>query len=233
MHFKSLRHVRDHAKVRGTAGHLLEYIALHVNYHTGTAFELTIERLAVTPQWARRLLNTLIASGEVLVERSRGRHPNRYRIPYERCHACQDTNPAVQFRVDINRDDFNPKLVSPEPATGAPPTRNSDPTNPKLDGASEARWVRIARLKEVKEIQERTNGPTRNFDEEWTDKPERQSPYWCEAHGFAHYDPVPLEHPACRLTQGDKAKSPPDAMLSPVALVGVLATSSSWCGEAI
>ena len=31
MDFKSLLHVRDHAKVQGTAHHLLEYIALHVN----------------------------------------------------------------------------------------------------------------------------------------------------------------------------------------------------------
>jgi hypothetical protein len=46
MHFKSLLHVRDHAKVRGTAHHLLEYIALRVNMHTGEAFELTVERLA-------------------------------------------------------------------------------------------------------------------------------------------------------------------------------------------
>jgi hypothetical protein len=31
MHFKSLLHVRDHAKVRGRAHHLLSYIAQHVN----------------------------------------------------------------------------------------------------------------------------------------------------------------------------------------------------------
>jgi hypothetical protein len=35
MHFKSLLHVRDHAKVVGTAHHLLEYIAIHTNMHTG------------------------------------------------------------------------------------------------------------------------------------------------------------------------------------------------------
>ena len=55
MHVNSLLHVRDHAKVRGTADHLLAYIALHVNRHTGEAFELSVDRLAhrldVTPQW--------------------------------------------------------------------------------------------------------------------------------------------------------------------------------------
>jgi hypothetical protein len=58
MHFNSLLHVRDHAKVRGTAHHLLAYIALHVNRHTREAFELSVDRLAhrleVTPQWDLR-----------------------------------------------------------------------------------------------------------------------------------------------------------------------------------
>ena len=119
MHFKSLLHVRDHAKVRGTAHHLLEYIALHVNLHTGEAFELTVERLAhrleVTPQWVGRLLNRLITSGELIVQRSRGRHPNVYRIPYERCHACQGDNPKLEFGVHGHRDAINPKRLASQP----------------------------------------------------------------------------------------------------------------------
>ena len=95
MHFKSLRHVRDHVKVQGRAYDLLMYIALHTHMHTGEAFELTIERQALrhqlTPEWTRILLNGVIATGELVVERSRGRHPNRYRFPLERCHA----NPKV------------------------------------------------------------------------------------------------------------------------------------------
>ena len=64
MHVNSLLHVRDHAKVRGTAHHLLAYIALHVNRHTGEAFELSVDRLAhwlnVTPQWVRQLRARLV-----------------------------------------------------------------------------------------------------------------------------------------------------------------------------
>ena len=137
MHFKSLRHVRDHVKVQGRAYDLLMYIALHTHMHTGEAFELTIERQAqrhqLTPEWTRILLNGVIATGELVVERSRGRHPNRYRFPLERCHACQgdDLNPEVELR-----DDINPKLHPPqpqtEPQTPPPPNPNTDRPNPKL-----------------------------------------------------------------------------------------------------
>jgi hypothetical protein len=93
MHFKSLRHVRDHVKVQGRPYELLTHIALHTHMHTGEAFELSVERQAhrhaITPEWTRRLLNGLIATGELIVERSRGRYPNRYRFPLERCPACQ------------------------------------------------------------------------------------------------------------------------------------------------
>src|SRR5215211_5006601 len=75
MHFKSLRHVRDHVKVQGRPYELLTHIALHTNMHTGEAFELSVERQAlrhaITPEWTRRLLNGLIATGELIVERSR------------------------------------------------------------------------------------------------------------------------------------------------------------------
>jgi hypothetical protein len=98
MHFKSLLHVRDHAKVRGRAHHLLSSIAQHVNMHTGEAFDLSVERLAdrldVTPQWVRQLRTRLVETGELMVKQSRGRHPNVYIIPYERCPACQGGQPA-------------------------------------------------------------------------------------------------------------------------------------------
>jgi hypothetical protein len=99
MHFESLRHVRDHAKVVGTAHHLLEFIAMHVNMQTGEAFDLTVERLAhrldVTPQWVGQLRARLVQAGELIVKQSRGRHPNVYIIPYARCPACQAANPQT------------------------------------------------------------------------------------------------------------------------------------------
>ena len=189
MHFKSLRHVRDHVKVQGRAYDLLMYIALHTHMHTGEAFELTIERQALrhqlTPEWTRILLNGVIATGELVVERSRGRHPNRYRFPLERCHACQgdDLNPEVELR-----DDLNPKLHPPQPQTAPQtlpaPTPNSDPANPKVREASTPRAEPIEPQKEVKELKEYKDGPTPNVAHA-RDKAETASPFWCPACGYA------------------------------------------------
>jgi hypothetical protein len=132
MHFKSLLHVRDHAKVRGTAHHLLDYIALHVNMHTGEAFELTVDRLAhrlnITPQWVGRLRRCLVESGELIVKQSRCRRPNVYVIPYERCPACQKVNPKLEFQVEKIPEDPTLKVLSTqrliEPRTPMPLTPN-------------------------------------------------------------------------------------------------------------
>jgi hypothetical protein len=130
MHFNSLLHVRDHAKVRGTAHHLLEYIALHVNRHTGEAFELSVDRLAhrldVTPQWVRQLRARLVATGELEIQQSRDRHPNVYRIPYERCPACQGGDPNLELPVK-----HNPKRSPAQPETVMPLPRNSNLSVPK------------------------------------------------------------------------------------------------------
>ncbi len=205
MHFKSLRHVRDHVKVQGRPYELLTHIALHTNMHTGEAFELTVDRLAhrhqITPEWTRRLLNGLIATGELIVERSRGRYLNRYRFPLERCPACQgdDINPEVQLG-----DDINPELQpQTQPQTQPPPTPNSAAPQPvvrvlRFPGVQ----PQTAPLKEVKELKEKKDGPTPNVDHEHTEsrgdpcdeapavplhrvKAEAANPFWCADCGYA------------------------------------------------
>jgi hypothetical protein len=163
MHFKSLLHVRDHVKVQGRAYDLLMYIALHTNMHTGEAFELTIARQALrhqlTPEWTRILLNGVIATGELIVERSRGRHPNRYRFPLERCHACQgeDLNPEVELG-----DAINPKLYHPQPQTRPPPSQpekscDFQTFNPKLRPGK-----KTLKTKKKRTLTLRSITPTRN-----------------------------------------------------------------------
>src|SRR5918997_6701608 len=153
MHFKSLLHVRDHSKAKGRAHHLLEYIAQHVNMHTGEAFDLSVERLAdrldVTPQWVRQLRTRLVETGELIVRQSRGRHCNVYVIPYERCPACQGGNPKVELPVEITPDDINPQVAVPQPESPAAPTRNYDPSNPKLGEPFASVLARIESQKEV------------------------------------------------------------------------------------
>lgn len=203
MHFKSLLHVRDHAKVRGTAHHLLEYIALHVNMHTGEAFDLTVARLAhrldVTPQWVGQLRARLVQAGELIVKQSRGRHANVYIIPYARCPACQGVNPKLEFRVEANRDDVNPKVPSAQPQSTGPATPKSAPPNPKVGSGSTAYLARIEPQKEVKEIRERKEGATQKSDSEGIDKPETQNPFWCPAHGYCHGERQPDHRPDCWL----------------------------------
>jgi hypothetical protein len=178
MRFDALRHIRDHAKITGLPRLLLYEIGTHLNYHTGEAFLLSVDRLAhqlgVTPQWTRRLLHTLIASGELIVARSRGRHANVYRIPYERCHACQavppqsstppEPNPKLEFPVEVNREEINPKLDAPQPETGAMPTGNSPPCNPKLRVVPGGLLARIAPSKDVKERKMSKDAPFARAD---------------------------------------------------------------------
>jgi hypothetical protein len=225
MHFKSLLHVRDHSKATGRAHHLLSYIAQHVNRHTGEAFDLSVERLAdrldVTPQWVRQLRTRLVETGELIVKMSRGRRPNVYVIPYERCPTCQGGNPNVEFRVDIipdennpqvdtsqpetltvptrNDDRPNPKLVLPQPESLEASTRNSDRPNPKLPEHLKTVLERVEHRKDFKELKERKEGSTRKSIDGWLDKAERRSPFWCEAHGFCHSERLSDHRPDCWL----------------------------------
>jgi hypothetical protein len=206
MHFKSLLHVRDHAKVRGRAHHLLEYIAQHVNMHTGEAFNLSVERLAdrldVTPQWVRQLRTRLVETGELIVKQSRGRHCNVYVIPYERCPACQGINPKVDLPVDPIPDESNPQVEDLQPESLEASTRNFCPPNPKLAEYLKAVLERIELRKDsFKEGKEKKEGATRMSIEGRGDKPERRSPFWCEAHGFCHSERLDDHHPACVLAQ--------------------------------
>jgi hypothetical protein len=227
MHFKSILHVRDHSKATGTAHHLLSTIANHVNMHTGEAFGPSVDRLAsrldVTPQWVRQLRARLVAEGELMLKPSRGRHPNIYIIPYERCPACQGSNPKVDLPDDSLPDETNPtvedpqpasepetltaptrnsypanpKVTLPQPETFTPPTRNSEDPNPKLKEPFAAVLARIELRKDVKEVKEKKEGVTRNSFEIGLDKPERQSPFWCEAHGFCHGERLSDHRPDC------------------------------------
>lgn len=206
MHFKSLLHVRDHSKAKGTAHHLLEHIAQHVNMHTGEAFGPCVERLAdrldVTPQWVRQLRGRLVAEGELIFKQSRGRHPNVYIIPYERCPACQGINPKVELPVDSIPDETNPQVDTREPESQpeslVPSTRNSEAPNPKLAEHLKAVLERIELGKDsFKEEKEKKEGATRKSTEGWLNKPERRSPYWCEAHGFCHGERLHDQLPGC------------------------------------
>jgi hypothetical protein len=202
--------VRDHSKTTGRAHHLLQHIAQHVNMHTGEAFGPSVERLAdrldVTPQWVRQLRAKLVAEGELILKPSRGRHPNVYIIPYERCPACQGINPKVELPVDRIPDETNPQVEDLQPETFTPSTRNSEPLNPKLREPFAAVPQRIEYRKDsCKEVKERKERATRKFMETWLDKPERHNPFWCEAHGFCPSERLSDHLLECALEIGESA----------------------------
>jgi hypothetical protein len=88
----------------------------------------TAWRIASTsPAGIRQLRARLVASGELLVRQSRGRHPNVYRIPYERCPTCPGGHPKLELPVESH-----PKPLPLQPETAIPPIRNSGPVTPKL-----------------------------------------------------------------------------------------------------
>jgi hypothetical protein len=166
-------------------------------------------RHQITPEWTRRLLNGLIATGELIVERSHGRYPNRYRFPLERCPACQDATPQGEWGGDINPevelgDDINPKRQPhPQPQTLPPSTPNSAAPQPvgkvlRFPGIQ----PQTAPQKEVKEVKEKKDGPAPNVDRDQEDrrpdprdefpsghiprdKAEAASPFWCPDCGYA------------------------------------------------
>jgi hypothetical protein len=163
----------------------------------------------VTPQWVGQLKARLVATGELIVKQSRGRRPNVYRIPWERCAACQGNDRDQEVRGAVDPDDFNPKLEcrdnvnrkvpSAQPQSAEPATLKWTPANPKVGSGSIAHLAWIEPRKEVKEIRERKEGATRKCREEGRDKPEIQSPWWCPAHGYCHSERQPDHRPDCML----------------------------------
>jgi hypothetical protein len=129
----------------------LAYIALHVNRHTGEAFELSVDRLAhrldVTPQWVRQLRARLVAAGELDIRQSRGRRPNVYRIPYERCPACQSGNPKLEWPVEGNPQ-RPPAQPETQPETAMSPTRNRKGRRSRVLPGSRPRKTTFRKTKE-------------------------------------------------------------------------------------
>jgi hypothetical protein len=216
MHFKSQLHVRDHSKAKGRAHHLLQTIAQHVNRHTGEAFGPSVERLAdrldITPQWVRQLRARLVAEGELIFKQSRGRHPNVYIIPYERCPACQGLNPKVEDLPPDTQPETctpptrnacpaNPKVAAPQPESPQASTRNSARPNPKLREPFTSVLARIESRKELlkEEKEKKEEEATRNFLDRWRDNTEKQSPFWCAAHGFCHSERLSDQQTGCVL----------------------------------
>jgi helix-turn-helix protein len=84
MSIPMVAYVRDHAKVTGSAHHLLLVIASYIHPTLGYAWPSVTtlaHTLEVTPRRIYQLLHDLESTGYLSIERGGGRRTNHYRLP--------------------------------------------------------------------------------------------------------------------------------------------------------
>ncbi len=175
-----------------SARHLLQLIAGHQSLQTGWAY-LSYGCLSDESGLTRRRVIQLVALLEAChvleVRRGHGRgHVNFYRILRE-----EDGQPVP------HRREKKVKSVSPLPTEKVqfptpPPEKKvkSEPPKP-LESLANA----VAKVVETKERKDKEAPPVSLLAE----KPERDNPFWCEAHGFCHSERLSDHRPDCTREQ--------------------------------
>jgi Helix-turn-helix domain len=163
MSMSTVAQVRSSSKSHGSARTLLLVIASHVNPDTGWAWP-SLDTLADEIARTRRHVIRLITELETLGELEVRRGHGRGHVNFYRVHLTQaETAPAAPAK----------KVTS---STG------------KGDISSREK-VTLMSPKSKRE-REKKGAPTAPFSLS-LDKPERQNPFWCDAHGFAHGERLP------------------------------------------
>jgi hypothetical protein len=171
-----------------SARHILQLIAGHQSLQTGWAYLSYLclsEESGLTRRRIIQLVALLEARGVLEVRRSHGRgHVNFYRILRE-----EDGLPVP------HRREKKVKSGTPFPAEKVkfptPPAPEKVKSQP--DKFLESLEKSVAKVIDTKERKEKEVQPmVRSLE-----KAERQSPYWCEAHGFCHSERLPDHRPDC------------------------------------
>ena len=171
-----------------SARHLLQLIAGHQSLQTGWAY-LSYGCLSDESGLTRRRVIQLVALLEAChvleVRRGHGRgHVNFYRILRE-----EDGQPVPHRRekkVKSTTRVPEEKVKFPTP----PPEKKVKSQPPKpLESLAKA----VAKVVETKERKDKEAPPVSLLSE----KPERDNPFWCEAHGFCHGEQLPDHRPDC------------------------------------
>ena len=168
-----------------SARHLLQLIAGHQSMQTGWAY-LSYLCLSDESGLTRRRIIQLVALLEechvLEVRRGHGRgNVNFYRILRE-----EDGLPVPHKKVKSQTPSPQQKVKFPTPPE--PEKVKSQPAK-SLESLPEA----VAKVVTTKERKDKGDTPV-SFSPE---KAERQSPYWCEAHGFCHTERLPDHSPEC------------------------------------
>jgi hypothetical protein len=176
MSISTVAQVRTSSKSTGSARTLLLVIASHVNPDTGWAWP-SLDTLAHETGLQRRrtidLIHILERLGELEVRRGQGRgHVNFYRVI------------------------VLAEQVPSAPRKGAiPPTEKVQSSARK--GAMSCQEKVQSLAPESKREREKKGAPAAPMFSLVPDKPERQSRWWCEAHGFCHSERLPDHRPDC------------------------------------
>ena len=171
-----------------SARHLLQLIAGHQSLQTGWAY-LSYGCLSDESGLTRRRVIQLVALLEAChvleVRRGHGRgHVNFYRIlreedglpvPHRREKKVKSQTPFPEEKVKF------PTPPEPEKVKSQPPK------------SLESLAITVAKVVETKERKDKEDTPVSLLSE----KPERDNPFWCEAHGFCHSEQLPDHRPDC------------------------------------
>jgi hypothetical protein len=184
MSMSTVAQVRSSSKSQGSARTLLLVIASHINPDTGWAWpslDTLADEIARTRRHVIRLIAELETLGELEVRRGHGRgHVNFYRVhltPADRGPAA----PAEKVTSAGRKGD----MPRQEKVTSAPEKGD-------ISNREKVTWMSPKSKRE----REKKGAPTAPVSLS-LDKPERQNPFWCDAHGFCHGERLPDHRPDC------------------------------------
>jgi hypothetical protein len=171
-----------------SARHLILLIATHQSIETGWAYLSYLclsEESGLTRRRVIQLVALLEARGVLEVRRGHGRgNVNFYRIlreedglpvPHRPIKKVKSATPLPQEKVKFP--------TPPEPEK----VKSATPKYMESLGKAASKFI------ETKEREDKGAGPVSQVPEQ----AERQSPYWCEAHGFCHSERLPDHRPDC------------------------------------
>ena len=172
-----------------SARHIFQLIASHQSLQTGWAYlsyRCLSEESSLTPRRVMQLVAFLEAQGALEVRRGHGRgHVNFYRILRE-----EDGLPVPHRSTKKVKSEGGRKVKFPTPPE---PEKVKSETSNTLQSLQNV-------LDKVVEAKEREKKEAVSLS---ADKPEKDNPFWCEAHGFCHGERLSDHRPDCVRERSD------------------------------
>jgi hypothetical protein len=173
-----------------SARHIYQLIASHQALDTGWAYlsyRCLADESSLTPRRVMQLVAFLEAQRALEVRRGHGRgHVNFYRTLRE-----EDGLPVP------TRTEKKVKSATPSPTEKVKSATPPEPEKVKCESPNRPECLRNVLGKVVETKERKDKGAPSAPRDRSPDKPERQSPWWCDAHGFCHSERLPDHRPDC------------------------------------